>query len=112
MIAIYWLVREQDSRNDGGIDAVVAAPCFGVVVKHSGGRAANCRFPRHAVAALITHDEIWRMGPVRSTIHLDRLINLPDSAAIIGRVNKCGQLLSDLIAQPFSIRSFNDALRV
>ncbi len=52
------VVCEEDARHDGWVDAVIAAPCLGVVAEYIGAGTTDCRVPRYAITSGVTDDQI------------------------------------------------------
>ena len=77
------MITEKDAGDDRGIDAMIAAPSFQVIVKKGMTRPSHGRVPRDAIPLCIAHNQIGSVLFVGAPIGFDRLVN-PFDGSVVG----------------------------
>ena len=106
-------VREQDTGDDVGIHAMVAAPALGVVFEQLGAHGTLCAVPRHAVAVLVAGEQVGpgvAIGAAPVARHVDDPANAARTAVVelheSSRMRRFSASTSAVSTMPWRSRPF------
>src|SRR5665213_2111323 len=82
VIARDFEVREKNTRDERRVYAMVAAPCFAVVLEHARSHPARGGIPRCAITGGVTDDQVGRGSEIGPAIDIGCLVDGLDSDCI------------------------------
>src|SRR5208337_2231387 len=104
-------IRKEHSRNQHGVDRMIATPCLAVVLENPRCHPAYRGVPRRAVAVAVPYNEVWRFSQIRPSVEGTACVDVLNPDGILLLVPEIGELPDQFLLEGLGFRSrFHRAL--